>query len=158
MLKVISFDNSKIVTEFAGQDLYRLKQRVELRVKTTEGVLHYTMFPGFLTNMRSGSHAIDVIIPKFTENNRYNLALLCHDFNYTRLTNGDHPVSRELADALLKQMVLMSRELGSFKAALMYRVVRLFGGSAYESQNADDYNGLYKDVANYMGFKWDARR
>jgi hypothetical protein len=157
MLKVISFKGDQIKTEFAGKDLYRLIERVEAKVKTTEGVLHYIMLPGFLTNMRSGSHAIDGIIPKFTENNRYNVALAIHDLNYTRLANGSQPVSRLVADNVLRQMAVMSGEIGSFKAALMYRVVRLFGGSAYESQNADDYNGLYKDVANYIGFRWDAR-
>jgi hypothetical protein len=156
-IKVISFKGSKIITEFAAQDLWRLEKRVDAEVKTNEGVLRYTMLPGFLTNMRSGAHAIDSLIPKFTGNNFYNLAILCHDFAYTRNRDNGHYISRLLADQLLKQMAAQSGEIGAFKATLMYRALRLFGGSAYESYNDDGYEGFYKDAALYIDFRWDSK-
>jgi len=148
---VKSFIGSSIKTEFAGPDLYRLKDHVYVEVRTNDGTLCYTMLPGFLTNMRSGSHCIDAIIPKFTGNNSYNLALLCHDFAYTRSSDGEHYIrDRKLADEILRQMVILSGELGKIRAAIMYRALRLFGEAAYESRNTGDYEG----VERFMGFRW----
>jgi len=70
--KVNSFTGSQIVTEFAGVDLWKLKSDVRVEVCTNEGRRVYAMLPGFPTNMRSGSHLIDWLIPKFTKNNDYN--------------------------------------------------------------------------------------
>jgi len=153
MIKVSYFKGPQIVTEFAGVDLWKLKSEVEVKVFTNEGTLVYTMKPGFLTNMRSGSHLIDWLIPKFTKNNDYNLALLCHDFAYTKLPDGTNPISRELADEMLRQMVILSGELGSFRAGIMYRALRVGGGSAYECENA----GEYKGAGEYMRFEWGNR-
>ncbi|MDR2554165.1 MAG: DUF1353 domain-containing protein [Fibromonadaceae bacterium] len=150
MIKVYDFTGSQIITEFAGQDLWRLKELVTVSVFTDEGTLRYTMFRKFPTNMRSGSHAIDWLIPKFTGNNKYNLAILCHDFAYTKLPSGENPISRELADELLRQMCILSGELGSVRAGIMYRALRIGGSSAYDSENAGDY----KDAGEYMDFKW----
>ncbi|GBU23825.1 hypothetical protein R83H12_00443 [Fibrobacteria bacterium R8-3-H12] len=150
MIKVNKFLGSHIKTEFASHDMYRLSGPVYVEVYTSEGRLCYSMKPGFPTNMRSGSHAIDWLIPKFTGNNKYNLALLCHDFAYTKLPNGENPLSRELADELLRQMCILSGELGSFRAAIMHRALRLCGGSAYECENAGDYAG----AEEFMRFEW----
>jgi len=150
MIKVNSFTGSPIITEFAGEDLWRLKSLVEVEVFTNEGKLRYTIKPGFPTNMRSGSHLIDFIIPKFTKNNRYNLALLCHDFAYTKLPDGTNPISRELADELLRQMVILSGELGAFRAAIMHRALRIGGGSAYNCDNKGEYAG----AGELMRFEW----
>jgi len=141
MIKVKDFSGSQIVTEFAGVDLWRLKNNVRVEVFTNEGTLVYTMEPGFPTNMRSGSHCIDWLIPKFTGNNKYNLAILCHDFAYTKNRDGGNYLSRELADELLRQMVIMSGELGTFRAGIMHKALRLGGGAAYECENKGDYAG-----------------
>jgi len=150
MIKVKDFSGSQINTEFAGVDLWRLTAKVEVEVFTNEGKLCYTMHPKFPTNMRSGSHCIDWLIPKFTGNNRYNLAILCHDFAYTKLANGFNPITRENADELLRQMCILSGELGSVRAGIMYRALRIGGASAYESENTGDYT----DAEKYMEFKW----
>jgi len=150
MIKIKKFIGSNIYTEFAGVDLYRLKEPVYVEVSTNEGNLCYYMKPGFPTNMRSGSHAIDWLIPKFTHNNQYNLALLCHDFAYTRNRLDDHYISRELADELLRQMCILSGELGSIRAAIMYRALRIGGNAAYESMN----EGFYKGAENFTNFLW----
>jgi DNA integrity scanning protein DisA with diadenylate cyclase activity len=108
------------------------------------------MHPSFPTDMRSGSHAIDFIIPKFTGNNLYNLAILVHDFNYTRNRDGGHYLSRLLSDQLLREMARVSGELNVLQRALMYRAVRMFGGSAYEEENT----GAYEGAGWLMEFRW----
>jgi len=151
MIKVKWFKGSQINTNFAGIDLYRLKDPVYVEVSTNEGKLCYYMKPGFPTNMRSGSHLIDFLIPKFTSNNSYNLALLCHDFAYTRNKMGEHYIeNRETVDDLLRQMVVLSGELGKARAAVMYSALRICGGSAFDAQNTGDYEG----ADQYMNFLW----
>jgi len=144
MIKVNSFIGSQIITEFAGVDLWKLSSPVEVDVFTNEGRLHYEMFTGFPTNMRSGSHLIDFLIPKFTKNNKYNLALLCHDFAYTKNRFGGNYLPRNEADELLRQMCILSGELGSFRAGIMHRALRIGGGSAYEEDNTGEYAGAEK--------------
>ena len=152
-IKVISYSNPEIITEFAGEGLWRLKKQVDCTVQTDVGALQFIMQPGFPTNMRSGSHVIDFVIPKFTGDNRYNLALLIHDFNYTRNKFWSHYLSRSLADMLLREMTRASDTLNAVQRALMYRALRWFGNSAYESENADEYAG-----AQYlMDFRWHAK-
>ncbi|MDR2582368.1 MAG: hypothetical protein LBC75_02680 [Fibromonadaceae bacterium] len=141
MIKVNSFKGNQIITEFAGVDLWRLSKPVYVEVLTNEGKLCYTMKIGFPTNMRSGSHLIDWIIPKFTKNNKYNLALLCHDFAYTKNKFGGNYLPRDEADELLRQMCIMSGELGTFRAAIMHGALRIGGGGAYESENTGEYVG-----------------
>jgi len=152
-MKVFRFNGSHIETAFAGPDLYRILRDVRVDVVTDEGTYKYTMRAGFLTDMRSGSHCIDSIIPKFTENNKYNLAILVHDFNYTKMSDGQHPVSKETADEMLRQMALLSGQIGSFKASLMKTAVKLFGGSAYEGKNDDRENRCQQ----FMHFRWEAK-
>jgi len=152
MLKVYDFTGTQILTEFAGVDLWRVKNPVNVVVYTSEGKLHYLIEPGFPTNMRSGSHCIDWLIPKFTGNNRYNLAILCHDFAYTKMKDGSNPLSRELADEILRQMVIISGELGSIRAGIMHKALRIGGASAYECENTGDYAG----AENFMKFYWYA--
>ena len=150
-MEVLEFSGSWIETKFAGEDLWRLAKRVDCAVKTKgEGVLRFTMHAGFPTNMRSGSHAIDFVIPKFNENNLYNLAILVHDFNYTRNKDGGHYLSRLLSDRLLREMTKLSGTLNALKRALMYRALRLFGNSAYESKNTGEYAG----AESFMEFGW----
>jgi len=152
-LEVLEFAGTQIETKFAGEDLWRLAKRVDCAVKTKDGVLKFTMRAGFPTDMRSGCHAIDFIIPKFNDNNLYNLALLVHDFNYTRNREGGHYLSRLASDRLLREMVRVSGALNAVKRALMYRALRMFGNSVYESRNAGECAG----AENFMEFRWDSR-
>lgn len=146
---VSRFTATKIETEFADVDTYKLVKDVNVNVYTDEGVLRYTMVSGFPTNMRSGSHAIDILVPKFTGNNLYNAALLCHDAAYTTPSN---ILSRELADELLYQMAILSCELGKVRAAIMWRSLRMFGNGAYEEPE----KGLYIGARDKITFNWSA--
>jgi|GEM_PF-2423607 len=152
-IKVIKYPDVSIITEFAGEDLWRLKNPVVCPVQTNYGVLTFIMQPGFPTNMRSGSHILDWIIPKFTGDNLYNLAILVHDFCYTLNRFGGHYVSRLLADLLLREMTRASGTLNAFQRAVMYRALRMFGNSAYECENTGDYAG----AENFMHFRHDAK-
>jgi len=124
--------------------LYRLSKPLWVEVFTNEGKLRYDMDVGFPTNMRSGAHCVDWLIPKFTGNYKYNLAILCHDFAYTRNIFDGNYLPRAEADELLRQMVILSGQLGSIKARIMYEFVSKFGASAYESENTGDYAGAEK--------------
>jgi len=158
MIKVIGFYGSDIKTKFAGVDLWEICEPVSIVVNTDIGILRYFISPGFLTDMRSGSHAIDRIIPKFTKNNKYNLAILTHDVNYTKNETGGHFIEdREKCDEMLRQMALASGEIGSIRAAIMYRAVRLFGNSAYNADNDKYYGGFAAEISKFMRFRWDAK-
>ena len=153
-IKLLEFDCTQIEVIFAGKNnLWRLSKAVEITMKTNEGVLRYSLLPGFPTDMRSGASIINPLIPKFTANNKYNGAILAHDFNYSKMANGENPVSRLVADILLRDGVKLSGELGSFKASIMYNAVRLGGCSAYNSPNEGDYKGMEQ----YMKFSWGAK-
>ncbi|WP_461246472.1 DUF1353 domain-containing protein [Treponema sp. R6D11] len=152
-LVVTSYSGSLIKTSFLDKGVYKLAEPVECNVYIEgEGRHRFIMEPGFPTNMRSGSHCIDGVIPKFTSNNDYNLAILVHDFNYTRNSQGEHYVSREFADNLLREMTRHSKTLNAFQRALMFRALRMFGNSAYESYN--DEEKVYKDAGLYMSYRY----
>jgi len=157
MINVWGFTGTKINTNFSSKGLYEISEPVDITIRTDEGVLRYFIRPGFLTDMRSGSHCIDPIIPKFTKNNKYNLAILVHDVNYTKNEMGTHFIEdRQKCDELLRQMAIQSGEIGSVKAAIMYRAVRMFGGSAFNADNEKYYGGRGAEVSKFMRFRWDA--
>jgi len=152
-MKVLHFKGDPIITEFAGEDLYRVVKTTSCTVWTDVGVLRYTIHAGFITDMRSGSHAIDWIIPKFTNNIYYNWAILIHDANYTLDKDGNHNLNRETADLLLREMTRVSKTLNALQRFLMYNALRLFGNSAYKGANT----GVYTGMENYMNFEWSAK-
>jgi len=152
-MKVLKFKGDPIITEFAGDGLYRIAKTASCTVWTDVGVLRYIIHAGFITDMRSGSHAIDWIIPKFTKDNDYNWAILIHDANYTLDKDGNHNLNRETADLLLREMMRVSKTLNALQRFLMYNALRLFGNSAYKSENI----GVYAGIENYMSFRWDAK-
>ncbi|MCL2259805.1 MAG: hypothetical protein FWC15_00460 [Fibromonadales bacterium] len=152
-MKVLKYTGSPIAVRFAGEGLWRLTEKADCAIHTVDGVLRYTLLPGFPTNMRSGSHVIDPIIPKFTDSNDYNWAIIVHDANYTKNCKGGHFLSRLLADQLLCEMARVSGTLNTIQRALMYRSLRMFGNSAYECENTGEYAG----AEFYMSFTWDAK-
>lgn len=150
-MKVNNFSTTAIDVMFAGEDLYRLSCDVCVSIWTDEGLIEWELKTGFPTNMRSGSHVIDGIIPKFSKNQKYNAALLCHDAAYTKCDkDGNNYLSKNLADEMLRQMVVLSREVGTFKANLMFKMLKWFGNSAYDCPNEGQYAGAEK----YMKFYW----
>ena len=62
---------------------------------------------------------------------RGNLAATVHDYLYTQLPDGTHPVaSRELADAVLKEALLV-QGVGLLEAEALYAGVRVCGALYY---------------------------
>jgi len=150
-LKIKEVFASSIEVAFAGKDIYQIVEPVTIKVKTFDsGTLGLYIAAGFITDMRSGCHAIDPIIPKFTKNNIYNAAILMHDCNYTQDDTGEHFLSKETSDLLLRDMVKFSGEVGSIRAALMYSAVAMFGNSAYY----DPPTGVWAKNGKYIKFKW----
>ena len=64
----------------------------------------------------------------------------------------EHPVSRKLADELLRA-VLVYAGMGKFKASLVYNSVRLFGDPAY-----DDDDALTSMNSKLFSFEWAAHK
>jgi len=146
-IKVISFYGDKIKTEFVKERFYKLAEPVLIAINTSEGVYRWELEAGFVTDMRSGAGIIDAVIPQFTGNNQYNLAILAHDAGYTQDQDGNHYLSKDLADEFLYQMAFMSGELGKFRAKLMWAAVRTpLGNKAYYAPCED----IYKDQHKYM--------
>jgi hypothetical protein len=129
----------------ANNGTFELAQDCEIRQTLEgEGVLVWQIRKGFVTDMRSGSAAINPIIPKFTGNEIYNAAVLAHDCAYTGIDNpdgidDDHGISRKMADELLRQGMILSGVVGSFRACMAYNAVRLFGGSHWDAPADGDY-------------------
>lgn len=151
--KILSVTASKIEVEFFRNGLWRLSKLFKCEVYTDEGVLRFYADAGFITDMRSGSDAINAIIPKFTGNNIYNSAILVHDMNYTVLPNQEHLVSKDLADDLLANMAIYSGEIGKVKAGIMKCAVKLAGDSAYYAPDEPPYN----ENGKMISLKWSAR-
>jgi len=144
----------QIKVEFAGKDVYKLIEPVVIKVETCDsGVLRLQVSPGFSTDMRSGCHAIDLLIPKFTENNLYNASILTHDCAYTQDSDGEHFIAKETADLLLRDMVIFSGQLGKIRAGIMYNAVKWFGKSAYY----DLPKGAWAKNGEYIKFRWNDR-
>lgn len=134
-----------------GNRYYRLAADTLIRIVTDEGDFVFSFDAGFVTNFRSGGifidHFIDQIGDKWQQ-----VAYLCHDAAYTPCAalKMEHPVSRKLADELLRA-VLVHVGMSKFKASLVYNAVRLFGNSAYE-----DDDELTGKNSRLFTFEWSA--
>jgi hypothetical protein len=86
-----------------------------------------TIPAGFMWDGASVPRVFWFIMPKFGENS---VAFLMHDFLYSRYA--PHSLSRLEADQILRED-LIQLGVGKVRAALVYRTVRLFGGSHFRS-------------------------
>jgi len=93
------------------------------RIYTSEGILHQQMDIGWVTDKRSGSRAVDIVVPK-TLNADYDAIILSHDFFYS-----GH-VSRQLADFILLHGMMWAG-ISSWRAHLAYAGVRVGGATGY---------------------------
>lgn len=78
------------------------------------------------------------------------LCYLIHDAIYTPCAalNLEHPLSRAKGDLLLRETLKFSG-MGSFKANVVYRSVRMFGESAYREDDA-----LTATNSKLFDFEW----
>lgn len=91
---------------------------------TDEGVWKLRNKPSWLTDLRSGSSCIDCIIPKMG-NAVYTAGILLHDTAFSG------KMSFGLANEMLRQCMILSKEVGPFRAGLAHTAVSKFGRSHY---------------------------
>lgn len=134
-----------------GNRLYRIARDTRVSVKTDEGCFEFYFKRGFVTNFRSGGALVDRFVDQVGDEKKA-LCYLVHDAIYTPCSalNGHHPLSRELGDELLRE-ALKWAGMPSWKAALVYRSVRWFGGCAYEDDDA-----LTSLNSKLFDFEWTA--
>lgn len=132
----ITTDTMALAVTPIGNRLYKLARDTRVEVLTDEGSFVFKFRAGFVTNFRSGGVLVDGFVDQIGDEIK-SLCYLAHDAMYTPcLVNGDavHPVSRKMADEILRASLVFAG-MSRFKAALVYRSVRLFGGPAYENDD-----------------------
>ena len=104
-------------------DFWRLESHYYAKFHTSEGVWHLSLLPGWITDKRSGSDAINWLVPK-DGNPEYRAAVFAHDTAYSGW------MSQALADHLfIRQGMHLSGEVSQPVANLAYTAVKLFGKS-----------------------------
>lgn len=138
MIKVYSIRLSKkeISVTPLGNRLYKLNQDLSVSVITNQGIFTYRFCKGFITNFRSGGLFVDRFIDQIGSSVKIQACWLVHDAAYTPCAacKGEHPISRQLADELLKAMLIYSG-MGKVQATAVYYSVHWFGRSAYEEDD-----------------------
>lgn len=127
---------------------YKLTKLFWVDIKTDEGVLHFTILPEWVTDFRSGSPAIDWLIP-WKGNDEYNAIVLAHDCSYSGW------LSKCLADELLCKGMVASGEIGKFRASLVNAAVTNFGKDHYYHLQ-DEMPEPYKFNRQLESFTWTA--
>ncbi|MEE0937744.1 MAG: hypothetical protein UIG52_06905 [Bacteroidales bacterium] len=122
------------------------------RISTDVGVFTFAFDFGFITNFRSGGVLVDFFLDQIGTT-LVQLAYLLHDACYTPcfMLAGEHPVSKKLADELLKAMLIYAG-MSSWKASLVHTSVKLFGKSAY-----DEDDELTEENSKLFTFSWEAK-
>lgn len=93
-------------------------------VLTTESNYRADIAPGWVTDRRSGSSFLDFFIPK-KGNSLYQAGVNFHDFCYS-----GH-LKRDIADEILRQVMVMSTEVSETTADVADYFVDEFGESHY---------------------------
>jgi hypothetical protein len=103
--------------------MFCLQQKFWAEFVTDNGVFKLDLFPGWITDYRSGSSIVDAIVPK-KGNEKYNATIFMHDACYS-----GH-LSKKLADFFLLEGMKMAG-IASWRAQLAYEAVRIAGASSY---------------------------
>ena len=133
-----------------GNRLYKTIFHTLVTVETDEGNLVFKFMPGFVTNFRSGGRLVDGFVDQIGDEKKA-LCYLVHDAMYTPCSrlNGEHPVSRALADDVLRAGLVWAG-MSKIKAAIVYSSVRVFGSSAFE-----DDDELTESNSSRFSFEWE---
>ena len=128
-------NNTTLMSYPIGDRLYKINGTNKVEISTDEGKFTYIIYPGFVTNYRSGGPLVDIFIDQMGSI-WSQLAYLIHDLNYTPCLalRMDHPLSRKASDELLKAMLIFGK-MSVTKASIVYRAVRWFGGGAYKNDD-----------------------
>ena len=99
---------------------WKLTDDFAVNFVTDEGIYKLYLKAGWITDLRSGSDAINCIVPKWG-NELYVATVLFHDACWS----GN--LSRELSNDFLRQGMVLSGEVGTLRASLAYYAVSKFG-------------------------------
>lgn len=121
----------KIPVQPLGNRYYAIYFPTKIEIFTDEGTLIFNVKPELKINYRSGGKIVDMFIDQIG-NYQTQVSYLVHDMCYTPCQKLDmeHPVSKELADELLYQMLVYAG-MSKWKAKIVKLSVKLFGNSAY---------------------------
>ena len=108
-----------------NSELWQATAMAQCAFHTDEGVYLSTVFPGCVTDLRSGCALINPIVPKWG-NDAYSWAIVSHDIAFHGW------ISFALANELyLRQGTRISGQIGRFRANLAASTVGAFGRSHY---------------------------
>lgn len=99
---------------------WKLADDYAVNFVTDEGIYKLYLRAGWITDLRSGSDAINCIVPKWG-NELYVATVLFHDCCWS-----GH-ISRELSNDFLRQGMILSGEVGTLRASLAYYAVSKYG-------------------------------
>lgn len=102
--------------------------------------LNYTIKKGYQTDFRSGPGFLKLLAPKIGEN-PIAMTWLIHDVNY------EGYVSRNEADTLVYEMLRLGN-LEKMKAYAIYIGLRIIGGIAFQTHQANNLINFGKDCTN----------
>ena len=139
-MKVLSFGSTHMNYIEKGRDII-FTDVCYIDVHTDEGVLKYTIKPGFVSDGRSGPEFIDPFVPHIGNNKTLDCWII-HDMNYYGF------ISKDLADDILKQMLKIAN-LGELKSDLVWCAVQMFGESSYGINTEDD-----RSMLKLIEFEW----
>ena len=149
MIKLHKIEPMEILRAVALRDgMWMLLAPYRVRLHTSEGVIEASMKAGWITDFRSGSGAVDAIVPK-TGNDHYNAIVLCHDLFYSGW------LTRGLADSLLDQGMRLAG-IASWRVKLATLAVGLFGGIGYYYLTAP-MKDPYQHNRSFEAIKWGAK-
>ena len=140
-MKVLNVYAQRPIVSIIDDRNIKFEKKCYIDVVTDEGLLSYTIKPGFITNGRSGPAIIDGFAPHFGNDDML-VAWIVHDCNYYEL------LSKDLADDILRQM-LIKAGMNKFKAGVVKKSVQWFGDNAYGLDSDED-----KAMRKYISFEW----
>lgn len=121
LLKVVIHKKGKLIELKKG--FWEESETFYATYHTDCGVYHLELDAGWITDLRSGSSWVDIIVPK-SGNEIYNAVIKFHDAMYS----GHCPKS--IADEILRQGMIIAG-IAEWRANLAYEAVSLFGTSGY---------------------------
>ena len=134
-----------------GERLYDAAYDNRIEVVTDEGTFCFDFRKGFTSNYRSGGALVDKFIDQVVSE-KVGPIWWFHDLCYTPCAalGMEHPVSRKLADELLRAALIWAG-MPKWKANVVYYAVRAFGESAYNDDDA-----LTSSNSKLFTFEWKA--
>lgn len=146
--------NKPVVVQPIGNRHYALdNEELKITVITKEdGIFKLTVLENFLTDFRSGGPLVDLFIDQIGSTTDKQVCYIFHDAAYNTLPNGQHILSKDIADELLRAMLVFVG-VSKWKASMVKFAVAHFGDKAYNVE--DQYSEQNHDK---IKFEWSAHK